>query len=131
MTALFTAVASAYSSDSDLNDNTNGIFLNKASPATNFPYTTMFLVSATPEYDTDVTKPLEEVTFQFNIHSDSFGATEIGDLYGYLTAEFDWKVMTVTGYVNTATIRQSSNLFKDPEDRWVYSVTYRIVLEKT
>jgi len=107
MDALLTAIKTKYDNDSDLSGNTNDLCF------------------------TDTANPVEEVIVQFNIHSDTAGATEITTLYNYLTACYDWCNLSVTGYNHLMMERTNSILFLDDNNRWQYTVNYKILLEKS
>lgn len=100
------------------------LYLHEAPQGATFPYAVYFLVSGMPEYW--LSGPtFEEPVIQFSLFSDSESASEVTDLYTYLTALFDDCTLTVSGYTPIIFERQNYQLLRDPIDgTWHYIVEY-------
>lgn len=105
------------------------LYLQEAPQGAAFPYAVYFLVSGIPEYW--LSGPtFEEPIIQFSLFSDSESATEVTDLYTYLTALYDDCSLIVSGYSAIIFERQDYHLLRDSIDNiWHYVIEYRGILQ--
>jgi len=132
MEDLFKSIYDECGSGTDLYIAINGrLFLSEAPQGTEFPYCVFFLVSGVPIYDLNENIPVEDCLIQFNVYSDKNGAGEVTNIYEKLIALYDWCTLTIAHYDHISMNREGQMLMKDEDNRWQYSATYRVLIEKT
>jgi len=139
MKVLFTGIYNLFNAtphNSFYNALSGGLYLYEAPQNTDYPYAVFFLVSG--EHDRYFSGPdFEEPVIQFSLFSDSESASEVTDLFTYLTALYDDCSLTVTGYTSIIFERTIYRLFREPlagdQDAkggiWHYAVEYRGILQ--
>lgn len=106
------------------------MYLGLAPQESTYPYCVYNLITDTHNFQ--FTEKFEDVIVQFDIVSNSSSATECNTLFGYLTTLYDNTPLTVSSYYHIKTDRLYSSLtFYTDEAVWVYTVQYRVLIQKT
>ena len=96
-----------------------------------FPYCVWDYITTSDEFKMGP-KHREHFDIQFLLISDSFGTTEILDLYDYLKEAYDFAEFDVDDH-NLIWCQRTSNILQRMEGEpktWQYAVRYRILLEE-
>ena len=132
---LFTAITTYFNAGApagNLYTSVGGRFyLNEAPQGATLPYIRYQMISDIPEY-WFVDKIHETFSIQFSLFSESPSATEILNIYTYLSAYFDDCDITVAGYTDLKFERSAVYpLTRDAEDQtWHLPVEYTVLLRK-
>lgn len=133
MNELQAAIMTRFREGGPLYDLTNGVLrFGLAEPKDVLPYTVFNIISDIPDWTMD-SRDYENVRIQFDCYSDLNSSNQVGLMYKYLTALFDWCTLPITNHVSIYMKRLSSTLI--PRDAvynvWRYRTDYEVFLEKT
>lgn len=136
MTGLLTGIYTKFTALTGGNHNSfytglsGKMYLGFAPQDTTSPYAVYNLINDASDYQ--FIEQFEEVVIQFDIVSQSASAVECNTLFGYLISLYDNCSLTVSGYSHIRMDRLYSSLNYYSEDgSWVYTVQYRILIQKT
>lgn len=140
MEVLKTAIYSRGTASSSLNTSISGRFYYykpNVQPPT-YPFVVFFVVSHPINYyfgaSDDSTESLDNVTIQFNVHSNKKNSsTEVNTISGYLTSQFDFCQLSVTGYNSHKMVKTNiyGPFWLQESEEWVSSIEYKITLQKS
>ena len=77
------------------------------------------------------TTNFENVQYRFDLFSTDESMQEIGDMFTYCKALFDWCRLTIDNYTHLYMRREGANLIKDDRPAWQLTVNYMILSEET
>lgn len=136
MTGLLTALYTKFTAltgglhNSFYNGLSGRMYLGFAPQSSTFPYAVYNLVTDTHDYQ--FVEQFEEVVIQFDIASQSSSAAECNTLFGYLISLYDNCSLTISGYYHIKMDRLYSSLTYYSEDEtWVYTIQYRVMIQKS
>lgn len=135
-TALYTRSQVAGSFKTSIGDR---FYLSKTPQSPTYPHVVYHILNADPEYymgsQSISSHNFEEIMISMNIHSKpaNESSSEAGDILGYLKTQFDDCDLTVSGW-NDIEMERTNVLgpfWNDEILEWVYSIEYRITLQKS
>lgn len=138
MNALAAAIYSRSQVASDYKTSIGGrqyFVKNDADPII-YPFVVLMPLSEMAEYYFDSkntsTSNFEEVECSFNIHSNNQSSSEAGTILGYLKTHYDDINLSVSGWDSVVMERQGvvGPLWNEETTEWIYSVEYKIILQK-
>lgn len=131
MKELQTAIMTKFSEGSSFYTGIGGrLYFKKTPTATStFPYCVYHFVSDVNDYQ--FREEFDYVVVQFSIYSEQVSSSEIGDLFTYAKALWDWCTLTVSNYtfLKMERVYASHADWIPEEECWQTVVQYRITLE--
>ena len=127
-TELETAVWSLYNNDAALKASLSGGFHNtEAEQKAVMPFGVFQVISNTQRLT--FSEDQEDFLLQIKVFSDKKSSSELNNMYTQIKRVFDFAVFTLSGYTSIYCKRAHAIKTKTDE-RWQYTTTYRILIEK-
>ena len=123
---LFDAIYARFEATT-LHDKITELYNTEALEEAVFPYGTVGLPSSVPDWTFN--SNFEDVLIQFKLTSETDTAAEIIEAFTALKAAFDFFDLVIAGHATVSLTREPANLLR-VESRWVYDVTYRILIKE-
>ena len=126
ITELFNAIYARYGA-TPLSGKIDELYNTEATEEATFPYGTVSLPSNVPVWTFN--SNFEDVLIQFKLVSEADTTVEVIEAFTALKAAFDFFDLVIAGHETISLVRESSNLLR-AESRWVYDITYRILIKE-
>lgn len=110
------------------NSNELNLYFNNVPSVPNYPFCVFYILSNQIDYH--LGSSINEIEIQFTIWDNEVSSERINDEYEKLINKYDEAVLNVEGFDFLDMTRFVSNLQKDNDNDWQYSVRYIVRLQK-